>query len=408
MIQSQFIESLIEQNRPLNGKELPVNFKQRIGATHVAGKYYLTTDPFIIEGSKKLYDLGFGVLKLWFRKTPEGIEGSADHNISCGYPYNSQWSVSSDISLKDLANHPYYHACFDLPFTTIILSIHGAGINITNESAALEEKEMYDLTHFLLQKYKDRDVTFILQNWEGDWMLRGGIYDHASWSITPGQSIDVIDGKRITVPIPDDVTQRVEKMIQWFTCRQNAVNNARNDVKESKCKVFHAIEVNKVLDCMNRIPGLVTHVLPNVETDMVSYSCYDALTSDGIDLYKGIKYIKEHINPSQYMNGERIVYIGEIGVPEQRYETLNDKNQVVNTWDIYTAVCLALDIPYMIIWELYCNEPKDNKFRTFNKLQKRDDLMGFWLIRPDGTKSFAGEYFEYLLQNKKDTVLDFD
>ena len=161
------ISKIIEKNRPLKGGTIPKDIKHRLGATHVAGKYYFTNEPYIIEGSRKLSEMGYGVLKLWFRKNPSG------------YPYNSEWNIQGDISLKELAQHPYYQTCFDMPFSTIGLSVDGAGIRTTDESAAKEEQEIYELTKYLLEKYKNRDIAFILHNWEGDWMMRGGTGDQA-------------------------------------------------------------------------------------------------------------------------------------------------------------------------------------------------------------------------------------
>ena len=142
----------IAKHQPLNGAKIPSNIKDQLGATHVAGKYFFTNEPYLIEGCKKMSELGYGVVKLWFRKT-----GS-------GYPYNSNWNINKDISLVDLAKHPYWQTCFDMPFSTIALSIEGAGIRTTDASAKAEEDEIYALTKYLLEKYKDRELTFIFHN----------------------------------------------------------------------------------------------------------------------------------------------------------------------------------------------------------------------------------------------------
>ena len=132
--------SVIEKHQPLKGALIPQNIKHQLGATHVAGKYFFTNEPYLIEGCKKMTDLGYGVVKLWFRKT-----GS-------GYPYNSNWNIDKDISLVDLAKHPYWQTCFDMPFSTIALSIEGAGIRTTDASAKAEEDEIYALSKYLLEK----------------------------------------------------------------------------------------------------------------------------------------------------------------------------------------------------------------------------------------------------------------
>lgn len=386
---SSDISAIINQHRPLKGATIPLDIKDRLGATHVDGKYYFGDEPYLVEGCRRMIDMGYGVVKLWFSKNPTG------------YSYNSEWNLPPDISLKELAEHPYYKECFEMPFTTIGLSVGGAGLNTNDASAKAEQQEIYELTKYLLQTYKDRDLTFIFHNWEGDWLMRGGTGDNARWSRVADQSIDAVDGDRKTVLVPSDSIQRIDAMVKWFTARQKGVEMARAEVGQTKCKVYHAIEANKVIDSMDGIPGIVNSVLPQVTVDMVSWSCYDALRTDGLDdgtmLYKGIEYIKENMNPSSVMQGKKVVFLGEIGVPEQRYPALMDKESIVNNWDAYIGVCLALDVPYIIQWELYCNEPKDEKFRNVNDVRKNDEMRGFWLVRPDGTLSFAGEYFKQLL-----------
>lgn len=384
------ILSIIESHRPSKGAVLPDDFKNRIGATHVGGKYYFTDKPYIIEGCQKLYDMGYGVAKLWFYKDVGG------------YPYNSEWNLPKDITLKELASHPYYKACFDMDFKTFVLNVGGAGVNTTDETAIQEEQEIYELTKYLLEEYKNRDMEFVLANWEGDWIMRGGTGDNARWARKSGELIQAVDGDRRTVLVPSDSLQRIRSMQKWFTARQNGVAKARMENPYSKCKVYHAVEANKVLDSMNGIPGIVNYVLPGIKVDMVSWSCYDALSTTGLDdglmLYKGISYIKEHMNPTEYMKGQKKVFLGEIGIPEQRYPGLMEEDKVVKNWDTYIAVCLAQDVPYLVHWELYCNEPKDEALRSSNEVRKTEDMRGFWLVRPDGTLSYAAKYFNGLLQ----------
>jgi hypothetical protein len=378
----------IQQYQPLLGARISNNIKDEIGATHVAGKYFFSTDPYLIEGGKKLLELGYGIIKVWFRKNPGN-----------GYFYNSNWQLKSPITLKELAQHPYWDSLFNMPFSTFALSVDGAGIKTNDVSAQQEEEEIYELTKYLLDKFKHRKVTFIIHNWEGDWMLRGGTGDYARWSRKSGELIKAVDGDRFTVLVPSDSMTRINAMAQWFTARQNGVNRARNEVNNSLCKVYHAVEANKVLDSKTGIPGIVNSVLPLVETDMVSWSCYDGMDASGIGLYKGIQYIKANMHPTPYMKNKKVVFLGEIGIPEQRYDDLKDPNDIVKRWDAYIGVCRSLKVPYIIQWELYCNEPKDENLRKLTDVRSTSEMRGFWLIRPDGTLSYVGEYFNRLLKN---------
>ena len=63
------------------------------------------------------------------------------------------------------------------------------------------------------------------------------------------------------------------------------------------------------------------------------------------------------------------------------------------------GVCEALQVPYIIQWELYCNEPKNEELRKLNNVRTTEEMRGFWLIRPDGTLGFAGDYFNKVLKN---------
>jgi hypothetical protein len=97
------------------------------------------------------------------------------------------------------------------------------------------------------------------------------------------------------------------------------------------------------------------------------------------------------------MKNKRVVFLGEIGIPEQWYQDLTEKETITNRWDRYWGVCEVLSVPYCIQWQLYCNEPKLTNTETATTVRSREEMKGFWLVRPDGTKSFAAAYFTALL-----------
>lgn len=154
----QQILELIRKNRPSKGGVIPGDLKNRLGATHVGGRYCFTTEPYIIEGAKKLNELGYGILKLWFFKA-NGNPG--------GYNFNSDWKLTTTMTFKELAQHPYYKAVFDMPFKVIALNINEGfgGTSTEDQTRTLNriENEFYDLTKYLLTQYKDKDITFILE-----------------------------------------------------------------------------------------------------------------------------------------------------------------------------------------------------------------------------------------------------
>jgi len=106
------IRELIDAHRPTRLKELPADFTARVGATHVAGKYHLTSKPFLIEGAEKLLELGTRLGKFWFMP----------HGAAHDYPFNSRWGKYTNF--VELAKSDYFASLFAMPFATIFLEAH--------------------------------------------------------------------------------------------------------------------------------------------------------------------------------------------------------------------------------------------------------------------------------------------
>jgi hypothetical protein len=343
---------------------IPADLPHRLGATHYAGRYHLTSEPFIIEGSRALLTLGMRVAKYWL-----------DPSLP-GYGYNSEWKLRRDMRLVEIARHPYFRECFAMPFSAFALEIQPVArgrIWSPSTSFAPDEEQLAELTEYLLETYRDRDVTFILQHWEGDWMMRGMgvLWDRSG---------------------PADLEARCAGFARWLEARQAGVNRGRAKVQNSKCRVCHAAEVNRVLDILEGIPTLTSHVLPRISLDMISWSAYDG-ANDPIRFWQGLDLIQHHARPAPD-GGPPRVFIGEIGYPEHG----RSEAQIIAFWDQAMGVMLARQVPYILHWQLYCNEPlKEAKGNP--PTRRTDELRGFWLVKPDGTLSPAAEYFKALLNH---------
>ena len=367
------IEERVRAARPLLGGKIPADLARRLGATHYDGHYFLTPKPYLVEGAEALQKLGMRVAKFWLRedKLP-------------GYSYNSDWQIPLDARLVDVLRHKYFVAALALPFTTVVFEIfplsqtREAFFDIASDFAE-EEKQFHEVATYLLNTYAHRDLTFILQHWEGDWMLRGQA--GASWEKSPAK----------------DFQPRCDAFIRFLAARQRGVERARRENSASRCQVYHAAEVNRVWDGTKGIPTLTTHVLPHVTLDLVSWSSYDGMNS-AVAAWQGVELIRQHMRPSPVF-GNQAVYIGEIGKPENGAT----QKDIVEWWDRALGVFFALDIPWIINWELYCNEPKDGT-KGDRRPRKADELRGFWLIRPDGSLSYSGEYLVSLLKNTGRTL----
>ncbi len=384
------IQARVDAFRPSRAGGQAEALRARLGATHFGGRYALTEEPYLIEGLKALQAMGMRIAKLWLAGRP-GATAS-------GYGFNAQWpDTSQGIALADLARTPNFRAAFAMPFHTFVLealSMQSAdwrrGVEANAEYFAREEQEFFDLAKALLEDYRDRDVTFIVQNWEGDWVLRGlGV----NWEADPEASV------------PADIDSKIEHMVRWFQARQRGVERARQAVPDSRARVAHAVEVNKIWDVKNRqtlmergIPHLARDVVPRVQSDLVFYSAYDACFDVPSSLWQAIEVLRAAAPPSA-LYGENNVAIGEIGRPEN--EGNRTREQIEEFWDNVLGVSLAMDLPYVLHWELYCNEPKkalgNKKDIPRDRMMTAEELRGFWLLRPDGSDSWAGAFIRKAL-----------
>lgn len=336
-----------------------IEMNERLGVTHTGGKYCLTTEPFIIEGARKINSLGIKTVKFFLSK-----------DMSKQFPYNSDWSATKDKSWVEIVSSPYFEEVFKMDFKTIVFNITDHNQQLSKPDADFTEssKEIGDLARYLLVKFKDRDITFIIKNWEGDWILRSNDKEDNAWANVPA----------------DKKALRCENFIKWINARQEAIDAAVNENTDSKCKVYQALEANKVISTMNSLPSVANSVLPYVKVDLVSWSSYDGLTSANT-IKAGIDYLaKMHLKKGRFP-GNQTVMIGEIGFQENMVSF----NVYERMRAIYDA-CIEKEVPYIIYWEVYCNEPKISADKDkFYPMKTADEMKGLWLYRPDGSESIA-------------------
>ena len=380
----------VEKFRPSRGGEIaPEQASSILGTTHVAGRYALSNEPYLIEGARAVRErLGYRHLKLWFYN-PENL-----------YHWHSDWNLPDDYSLAQLAAHPYYQAAFEFPFESFTLEVfftqkarkqkRPSGWMIPPDlDFGHEEREICDLGVHLLETYRDREVAFILQNWEGDWMMRD--FPGADWEDP---------AKR-----PDDCDERVETFIRWTKARQAGVDSARARVPDSKCRLLHAVEVNRVFDALHGAPTVTSHVLPRVDIDLVAWSAYDGMNqgsgtggdTSAVGMWQGFDIIKHYARTRERdPKGRPQVMVGEFGISEMTRPPEHDIDGILEG---VLAAGLAHGCPLMHYWELYCNEPDDQslKDRVIPRNLRGDELHGLWLIKPDGSLGVAGGYFSKLL-----------
>ncbi|HEX9943249.1 MAG TPA: hypothetical protein VGG03_14610 [Thermoanaerobaculia bacterium] len=318
-----------------------------LGVAHSAGRYNFTEEDYLNEGADRILELGSRVIKVFL--TPEKIQDF--------YSFNSDWSPAT-TDVVELAQRPYFQSLFAKPFSTFILVVSPVTGSpqfldgFTHSEAEAERDQMYRLAKYFLTTYANSDKTFILQNWEGDHLLRYGL----------GAGVD-----------PNPV--RIQGMIDWWNVRQDGVRQARQEVGEQGVEVLHAAEVNLVEDAMAGKVSATNNVLPATESDLYSYSSWDVKFTPQ-ELTRALDYLAAKAPDSRRFGG-RNIYLGEYGMgkdsgaPEgQRYERIRQLMEAALGWGVR----------YAVYWQVFCNEP----LRHYNGRPRNKDLRGFWLVRPDG------------------------
>ena len=344
-----------------------------IGSSHVIPRYYFGEEDCLNQGADVLLEMGSKVIKIWY------YNGGETPDIM--YPWNSIWPTNI-TSLTEGLDNTHYTELFEKPFKTFLMNVASFANptnpyywkdNISQSQIDQEEAEFYEFTKALLQKYEGTGKIFVLQHHEGDWHTRG----HTD----------------ATVPAAKGVHER---MVKWLNARQRGVTRAREELGARKVFVYHAAEINMVLNSMNEGQlNMVNDVLPRTTLDLVSYSCYDtcigpALTGNPEELREAVRYIKENLPDSEVFGNDN-VYLGEYGIPENNYTPEQVETVMTNT----VTIGLEENCPYIVYWQLYDNEILNTNSAL--PITSNDDVRGFWLVKPDGTKSWHYDYLKEML-----------
>lgn len=343
------------------------------GVAHVAGDYGFTQNNFLVEGAQKISHLGsdsiFVYLTPWFRTQ---------------YPDRStpNWPATDPANVAQLAQTGPYDQVFHLPFKTIVLTVYTfankdylPGFAQSQQRQQAEQNEFYHLTKYLYSRFSGSGKTFILKNWEGDWVALGG-QGNATAGNEPQNTLD--------------------DMIAWLKARQAGVTQARNEANDSSMAVLNGAEVNRVLDyAQHGLTRVINAVVPKVGADMVTYSSYDstAIGQDAPTMQKGFKQALQTIEklaPDPMGLGNRRILISEYGLYE---------NQLAGgtSWRAKAILSTASQagVYGAFLWNLYDNEcqqpngqapvvdaPVGNPERPGDS-----NCRGLWVVRPDGSNS---------------------
>ncbi|MBB6462623.1 T9SS type A sorting domain-containing protein [Flammeovirga kamogawensis] len=396
------ILKIVEEKKPENNPEA-YKLKDVIGASHIKGWYYFTDKPFLIEGIDAFKEMGSSV----FKTSLSGEWGK----IQTQYPYNSEWPNYS--SMLGVAKNPM----MDTLFSTEYIKTHAMWVNNNTKSYykegpdknhdtfLYEEEQIYNLAVHFFKTYGDKDKRFILQNWEGDWMLRGS---KIKWEKDD--------------PIPTDVDWRVEGMARMFRAMMRGLERARAEYPLAKAQILLGVEFNKLfykptggsehITMMDSgIPCVLADVITKCRLDLSSWSSYDGNwsyddTPFPYAYWTGIR-IAEYFttNTSQITDGVP-VQIGEYGKNENPLfivpkGEMNPMDEVIeDIEERYSKICgtlSALGVQYFYMWNLYGSGEQDIDLDTDDADTYTEEFLyqvldGKWVIEPDGSWGIAAEY----------------
>lgn len=256
-------------------------------------------------------------------------------------------------TLDDLVQTPFYTRIFDLPYSVMLLWAHGAENKFLYHKTMTEAqreglyREFYELTKHLLTQYNNSGKTFLIGNWEGDWLAGGYEMGHKS-------------------DIPDD---KLQTFRDWLDTRTRAIDDAKASTAHNNVNVYSYLEVNSVRCAKEKnLKRLVNQVLPYSGVDFVSVSSYDAQgfhswpepkTADNLRplVFNSLDYI-ESMLPPRDVAGKR-VFIGEIGytweeIAKKQGISIDDaKKEQVRLALIQARVNLEWGTPLWLWWATF-------------------------------------------------------
>ncbi len=366
------------------------------GASHIAGWYNFTDRPYLLEGLD--YYQNFGATSI--KTTLTAINGK----MFSAYPFNHTWPNFQTI--EQVAQHEMVDSLFQRTHikthtfwtTTKNKGDWKEGPDFLHDSYINEEQQFFDLTTHLLQTYGAMDKTFVYQNWEGDWMLRG---TGNNWEQNPAL-------------IPDNIEWDIEGMARLFRARQRGTERAREQFPNATAKVYHGIEFNKLwwndngtyMTMMdNDTPSVIADVVSKSRIDLSSWSAYDggwknSANPHGHAMWRGLQIARYFTTETGALPFSFPVQIGEFAINENPpYNFNNTENVIRERYGRYIGVALGLDIPNFYLWNLYCSGQQGGPegFEWEKGVQYDEAFLyqwmdGKWLLEPDGSWGHAANF----------------
>ncbi len=345
-----------------------------LGTNNIGGGYQFT-DSKLIEQTKHVRGMGSNILKISLgRNAPKS--------------YNMK-SVSANTTLELFKAIPEFKKSFDMDFKYIFAWVHTlTDVKWKQSINKIEEQklynEMYEFAEYLLTEYNNTGKTFMIGNWEGDWLLHSGF----NRNITPPKI-------------------HVDNMTKWLQIRQRAIDDAKQKVEHNNVELYHYLELNLALKGMAGNVSVASHVLPNVNVDFISYSSYESIKNKRyiekkIILREIFEYLESQLQPKEGLPFKRRVFLGEYGYQANRKYPKSLKKQYTETKDIM-QISLELNLPFALHWQMYNNEydKKSNRSKEMSLISEDGEKRPIYFLHQNYYKAMNTYLENYKENNKK-------
>jgi hypothetical protein len=367
------ITSIFGQNGSYNNTFPLEVYNFVLGTNSFPTKYQFTKDSKLIEQAKQTRALGSNIFK-----TTISEKKLKDYGLKASDAYD----IMDVIELI-----PDYEQIFEMDFKYFFFWVHTAtGIKwkkgISKQQEKVLYKEMFDFASYLLKKYDNTGKTFMIGNWEGDWLLHG-------------------EGGRDTSPSKETV----ENMTNWLQIRQRAIADAKAKSKSTNVNVYYYIEVNLAVKGMEGKTCITKDILPNVDVDFVSYSSYESskkkdYQANKESLTKVLNYIESQLKPKEGLPFKRRVFIGEYGGHAFDDKPKTHLRQFDNVKDIM-KIAIEEDLPFALHWQMYNNEyTKDGKSKNMSLINEKGEKRPMYYLHQNYYKELNEYLKKYRQQHK--------
>ena len=348
----------------------PYNFV--LGTNCIGGKYQFSNESKLVEQAKHIRAMGSNILKI-----------SLGANSPKTYGLSVDATPTTTLGLFNAS--PEYKKVFDMDFKYIFAWVHTItginwkkGMNPENEKRLYDE--MYEFASYLLTTYNNSGKTFLIGNWEGDWLL-------------------LPDYNRTANP----PQEHLQNMTKWFQIRQRAIDDAKKKSASQNVQLYHYIEVNLVLKGMKGEPCIASSVLAQANPDLVSYSSYEAIKNRTYSEKKEqlnsiFNYLEKQLQPKEGLPFSRRVYIGEYGYhaninkPESFTKQYNETKEIMQ-------ISLELNLPFALHWQMYNNEYEANgESKQMSLINEQGERMPLYFLH----QQFYQQMNQYLMRYKAD------